>query len=264
MKFHRAFSSLLSLLTYFFVHLIISFLLRWGKRTLVTHHLLLQNDGRLVDEDCPETVNAGLDPGVFGGKGERRMGTKSERSPKQPRMLPKDVSEVWRDVNRSLSLGLALSSSGCFSSRRPTLFRLGAPSFSHPPLRSPLSGRVCLFWLDGDSREVEEKHLRCLAEHRRFLQTPEEPWDGIGAFPDTFGTALLLSSRQCSLGFVLFGADLYHISCISCWSIVVQLFVFVLKLVSLNILQFAGKHMKQCELQDSFKRVFHTQMTNFS
>lgn len=39
-------------------------------------------------------------------------------------------------------------------------------------------------------------------------QSPKEPWEGIGAFPDTFGMALFLWSQLCSLCFVVC-ADLY-------------------------------------------------------
>lgn len=67
--------------------------------------------------------------------------------------------------------------------------------------------------------EKEEKHLHCLTELRRFLKAPKEPWEGIGAFPDTFGMPLFLWSQQGMLCFVLFVLTRIW----SCWGVVVLL-----------------------------------------
>lgn len=70
-------------------------------------------------------------------------------------------------------------------------------------LLSPLSGIVvCLNYMRTHRNRGEAFALLNWAE--ALPQSPEEPWEGIGVCPDTFGMALLLWSLLCSLCFVLF------------------------------------------------------------
>lgn len=233
MKFHWGSpllsSPLLSLLSYSSVHLILSFLLHWGKRRFVTHYLLLLNDGRLRDEDYPLTLTEKtdlLDPDFSRGQ---KMGTKTERCPKrevgeQLMMLPEDVLEVWRDVNYSHSYHL-LPPSLPFSLFLPlAAFRACSKHFwdpGHLPFFSSFPFvRESLFvpnyrW---GLAEIEERHLHCLTELRHFLKAP---WRAMGRDRSLsrhfrYGNFLLISA-VCFVLLVL--------TCIwSCWRIVVQLF----------------------------------------
>ena len=65
-------------------------------------------------------------------------------------------------------------------------------SFCHLSPLLPLSWRVCFVQTRWGLTEIQGRHVHCLTERRHLLKAPKEPWEGTGAFPDTFGRALPL------------------------------------------------------------------------
>lgn len=138
---------------------ILSFILHWGKRRLVTDSLLLPNDGRLSDGDYPFTVTKKTLPCCDPWPWHlwRKKGTKDGS---KRRALPQTWS--WRTADdaawgslggvegcepqpllqfsSSLSLILSLSSSGCFPSLQQALLRSKTPS---PFFSSVFSSLFC-------------------------------------------------------------------------------------------------------------------------
>lgn len=185
----------LSLLAYSSVHLILSFLLHWGKRRFVTHYLLLPNDGRLSGEDYPLTVSEKTAlwwPWPWGLW--RKMGDKrwEQRKSAAPNMKLENswwccLRMFWRcggmwttatltvcslPLSRSLSFFTWLLSeptASAFEIQRP-FFSSFSPS---PFVRESLF--VQTRW---GHTEVEEKHLHCLTELRHFLKAPKSHGKG--------------------------------------------------------------------------------------
>lgn len=179
----------LSLLTYSSVHLILSFLLHWGKRNLLLTYLLLPNDGQLCDEDYFFTCDREDYPVVTLAFLGQKMGTKEERCPihevgDQLMLLPENVLEVWRDVNHSHSYSLlppSLSFSlflylAAFRAHSKHFWDPGHLPFSH---LLPLFVRESLFvqttW---GLTEIGRRHLHCLTELRHFLIAPKSHGKG--------------------------------------------------------------------------------------
>ncbi len=187
----------LSLLAYSSVHLILSFLLHWGKRRFVTPYLLLPNDGRLSGEDYPLTVSEETTLWwpwplhLWRQKGDKRW---EQRKSAAPNMKLENswwccLRMFWRcggmwttatltvcshPLSHSLSFFTWLLSEPTASAFEIQDTFLFSSSFS-----SSLFVRESLFvqtrW---GLTEVEERHLHCLTELRHFLKAPKSHGKG--------------------------------------------------------------------------------------
>lgn len=165
MKFHWGSPRfLISLLSPSSDHLIRSYVLHWGKRRFVTHYLTAKWWMTLwqgLSFNCAHDPKVTFSTwGRMGYKiGTREVCCSKHEVEEQLMMLPEDVLEVWRDVNRSHSYSLFPPSLSFSLFLHLAAFRACSKRFwdpGHLPilhLSSPFP--LCpgeLFKLDGDSQ----------------------------------------------------------------------------------------------------------------
>ena len=172
-KFH--WGSPLPLLTYSFVHLILSFLLPWRKRTCVTRLPLA------VEWRTPQwrglLFNCGYPVAPLALLGQK-MGTKGERC--QLMWPSEDVLDVRRDVNHSLSHSLLPPSLPVAPFLYLAAFRACGERFWDPgnfPLFFSPFVRESLFSTWGLA-VMGRKPLHCFADLRHFLKAPQSHGKG--------------------------------------------------------------------------------------